>query len=269
MTPPSPPTSSTVKGWDRTCARGAERSRFAGHPPSGRVRPRSWNAPRGKVIATYGWPQADPGTHGSWLNREGRPASRASAKTKRDSKSRVPIQPRASRKAAPQTAASQVALFTHVVQEDERRNQSRHRRALRRRRHRGVFGPPGDRRRRCLPRRRRRSRRTRPHRRRHPRARADLRRVPGRQAAPYEIPKDGPTGKLIAAAGWHAWRPAHLHVTVSAPGHQRLTTQLYFAGGQWLGSDIAQATKPELIVPPRTDADGVQHATYDFVLDPA
>jgi catechol 1,2-dioxygenase len=42
--------------------------------------------------------------------------------------------------------------------------------------------------------------------------------------APYQIPKDGPTGKLIAAAGWHAWRPAHLHLMVSAPGYQKLTT---------------------------------------------
>jgi len=30
--------------------------------------------------------------------------------------------------------------------------------------------------------------------------------------APYQIPTDGSCGKLISAAGWHAWRPAHLHV---------------------------------------------------------
>ena len=36
--------------------------------------------------------------------------------------------------------------------------------------------------------------------------------------APYQIPTDGSCGKLISAAGWHAWRPAHLHVKVSAPG---------------------------------------------------
>lgn len=28
------------------------------------------------------------------------------------------------------------------------------------------------------------------------------------QPAPYQIPTDGSCGKLIAAAGWHAWRPA-------------------------------------------------------------
>src|SRR3712207_9033094 len=50
------------------------------------------------------------------------------------------------------------------------------------------------------------------------------------QPAPYQIPTDGPTGKLIEAAGWHPWRPAHLHLIVSAPGHRAITTQLYFRG---------------------------------------
>ena len=86
--------------------------------------------------------------------------------------------------------------------------------------------------------------------------------------APYEIPKDGPTGQLIAAAGWHAWRPAHLHLMVSAPGYRKLTTQLYFDGGQWLDSDVAQAVKPELILRAQTGPDGTRHARYDFVLDP-
>ena len=87
--------------------------------------------------------------------------------------------------------------------------------------------------------------------------------------APYEIPKDGPTGQLIAAAGWHAWRPAHLHLIVSTPGYRKLTTQLYFDGGQWLDSDVAQAVKPELILRPQTGPGGTRHARYDFVLDPA
>ena len=54
------------------------------------------------------------------------------------------------------------------------------------------------------------------------------------QPAPYQIPTDGSCGKLIAAAGWHAWRPAHLHLKVSAPDHQLITTQLYFEGGEYV-----------------------------------
>ncbi|MBO0876532.1 MAG: catechol 1,2-dioxygenase [Pseudonocardia sp.] len=87
--------------------------------------------------------------------------------------------------------------------------------------------------------------------------------------APYQIPTDGPTGKLIEAAGWHPWRPAHLHLLVSAPGHRTITTQLYFRGGEWLDSDVAQATKPELVLDPVEQGDGTEAVRYDFVLEPS
>ncbi|MFD7599715.1 catechol 1,2-dioxygenase [Streptomyces mirabilis] len=90
------------------------------------------------------------------------------------------------------------------------------------------------------------------------------------EPAPYQIPTDGSCGKLIDAAGWHAWRPAHLHLKVSAPGHQLITTQLYFQGGSHVEDDIAQAVKPELILAPTPVADGKgNEVTYDFVLDKA
>ncbi|MCV9994204.1 catechol 1,2-dioxygenase [Paeniglutamicibacter sp. ZC-3] len=89
------------------------------------------------------------------------------------------------------------------------------------------------------------------------------------QPAPYQIPTDGACGQLIAAAGWHAWRPAHLHLKVSAPGHELLTAQLYFPGDAHNDDDIATAVKPELLldIEPATEGEGVQ-TTYDFVLDP-
>ncbi|MGT2462590.1 catechol 1,2-dioxygenase [Sinomonas atrocyanea] len=87
--------------------------------------------------------------------------------------------------------------------------------------------------------------------------------------APYQIPTDGACGKLIAAAGWHAWRPAHIHVKVSAPGHQQITAQLYFPGDAHNDDDIASAVKPELILDPKPAADGAgEEMVYDFVLDP-
>jgi catechol 1,2-dioxygenase len=88
------------------------------------------------------------------------------------------------------------------------------------------------------------------------------------QPAPYQIPTDGACGKLIAAAGWHAWRPAHLHLKVSAPGYQLLTAQLYFEGDQHLSDDIASAVKPELVLSPAArDGGAGNEVTYDFVLD--
>lgn len=90
------------------------------------------------------------------------------------------------------------------------------------------------------------------------------------QPAPYQIPTDGSCGKLIAAAGWHAWRPAHLHLKVSAPGCQLITTQLYFPGDPHNDDDIASAVKPELLLDLNPAADGKgNEVTYDFVLDPA
>src|SRR5918992_160831 len=84
------------------------------------------------------------------------------------------------------------------------------------------------------------------------------------QPAPYQIPTDGATGALIGAAGWHAWRPAHLHLKVSAQGLRPVTTQLYFHGGEHVEDDVAQAVKPELILRPVDN-----QVTYDFPLDPA
>ncbi|MFB6397892.1 catechol 1,2-dioxygenase [Polymorphospora lycopeni] len=86
------------------------------------------------------------------------------------------------------------------------------------------------------------------------------------EPAPYQIPTDGSCGKLIAAAGWHAWRPAHLHVKVSAPGHELVTAQLYFPGDPHNDDDIANAVKSELIL---TRRDGGRAVEYGFVLDPA
>lgn len=97
--------------------------------------------------------------------------------------------------------------------------------------------------------------------------------------APYEIPKGGPTGELLAAAGWSAFRPAHLHLKVGAAGHDEITTQLYFDTDEFLTSDVASAVKPELILSLEKKTDGPEAerfgltepyytATYDFDLPP-
>ena len=87
------------------------------------------------------------------------------------------------------------------------------------------------------------------------------------QPAPYQIPTEGACGQLIAAAGWHAWRPAHFHLKASADGHQLLTAQLYFPGDPHNEDDIATAVKPELMLDVQ-EVDGKRRAEYDIVLDP-
>ena len=93
----------------------------------------------------------------------------------------------------------------------------------------------------------------------------------------YEIPKAGPTGRLLAALGRHAWRPAHLHVKLTHASVEPMTSQIYFEGDRWLDSDVANAVKPGLVVTVDRHADprdvrnrGLDRpyfiARYDFVL---
>ncbi len=63
----------------------------------------------------------------------------------------------------------------------------------------------------------------------------------------YPIPDDGPVGAMLAATGRHPWRPAHIHVIVSAPGYQTLTTHFFDADSDYLTSDAVFAVKPSLI----------------------
>ena len=89
--------------------------------------------------------------------------------------------------------------------------------------------------------------------------------------APYRIPDQGPTGRLLQALGRHSWRPAHIHVKLSADGYQPLTTQLYFQGDEFLDSDVASAVKDDLILPLEpARSNGGSHLTlrYDFQLAP-
>ncbi|RZT83244.1 catechol 1,2-dioxygenase [Pseudonocardia sediminis] len=92
--------------------------------------------------------------------------------------------------------------------------------------------------------------------------------IHSRKPAPYTIPLDGPTGKMTETAGWSPWRPGHLHLLVSAPGHRTITTQLFFIGDRYLDSDVASATKPELILDPQPTGNGDEvRSDYDFVIE--
>lgn len=88
------------------------------------------------------------------------------------------------------------------------------------------------------------------------------------QPSPYQIPSDGPTGWFIASYNGHPWRPAHMHLKVTAPGYRLITTQLYFQGGEWVDVDVATAVKPELILDPKLNEEtGNNEVVYNFQLD--
>jgi catechol 1,2-dioxygenase len=62
------------------------------------------------------------------------------------------------------------------------------------------------------------------------------------------------------------YRPAHIHVKVSAPGFQTITTQLYFEGDKYNAIDPFIHTS--LIMPIR-DTNGVKTCPFDFSLQRA
>jgi catechol 1,2-dioxygenase len=66
--------------------------------------------------------------------------------------------------------------------------------------------------------------------------------------ASYEIPKEGPVGRLLAFLGRHAFRANHIHLKMHADGYKPLTTQIFFSDNEWLGSDTVGAVKDELVV---------------------
>jgi catechol 1,2-dioxygenase len=97
-------------------------------------------------------------------------------------------------------------------------------------------------------------------------------------ASSYPVPEDGTVGNLLRAMGRHAWRPAHVHFIISAPGFQTLTTHLFVNGDKYLDSDTVFGVKDSLIVdfvrhddPREITARGVSQpfytASYDFVLE--
>lgn len=87
---------------------------------------------------------------------------------------------------------------------------------------------------------------------------------------PYRIPSDGPVGRMLTAAGRHAWRPAHVHFMVSAPGYRTLVTHVFDSRSAYLDSDTVFGVRESLIVDfvSGGDGDGL-HAQFDIALQPA
>jgi protocatechuate 3,4-dioxygenase beta subunit len=79
--------------------------------------------------------------------------------------------------------------------------------------------------------------------------------------AAYPIPGDGPVGDLLRAAGRHNWRPGHIHLVVSAPGHAPVITHIFDRASDYLDSDAVFGVRPSLVV----DMEGGE-ARFDPVL---
>ncbi len=94
----------------------------------------------------------------------------------------------------------------------------------------------------------------------------------------YQIPTDGPVGRMLEATNRHPWRPAHIHFKVTAKGYLPLTTHLFDEVDEYLDSDAVFGVKDSLIcrfTPHESRDDDAQRfgvdppfctTNYDFVL---
>jgi protocatechuate 3,4-dioxygenase beta subunit len=85
---------------------------------------------------------------------------------------------------------------------------------------------------------------------------------------PYTVPTTGPVGRYLEAIGQHPWRPAHIHLKVTAPGHDTLVTQVFFPDDPYLENDTIGAVKPALVRPVERH-NGRLECAFDIVLRPA
>ena len=95
----------------------------------------------------------------------------------------------------------------------------------------------------------------------------------------YPIPDDGPVGDMMRATHRSIYRPGHIHMQVSAPGHVMLTTHIFVGGSPYIDQDAVFGKRDSLVVdfdkhPPGKAPDGREmktpyhSASYDFRLVP-
>jgi len=101
----------------------------------------------------------------------------------------------------------------------------------------------------------------------------------GRYFIPQSVHTMMPVGRMLRKMGRHPYRPGHIHMIVSAPGHLPATTHLFVAGSEYLDSDAVFGMKESLVAqfdrhPPGIVPSGERIDTpfytvnYDFRLRP-
>ena len=65
----------------------------------------------------------------------------------------------------------------------------------------------------------------------------------------YTVPDDGPAGDMLRALGREAWRPAHLHMIVHAPGRKPLITEFFPEDDKYLDRDAVFGVRARLVLP--------------------
>jgi protocatechuate 3,4-dioxygenase beta subunit len=71
----------------------------------------------------------------------------------------------------------------------------------------------------------------------------------------YTVPDDGPAGDMLRALGRDAWRPAHLHMIIQAPGRAPLITEFFPDDDVYLDRDAVFGVRANLVLPFRRTTD--------------
>ena len=79
---------------------------------------------------------------------------------------------------------------------------------------------------------------------------------------PYMVPTDGPIGELLRVAHRDAWRPAHYHLIVEAPGYRALVTELFDAEDPYVAQDAVFGVRESLVANFRQESDPKVLAKY-------
>lgn len=64
---------------------------------------------------------------------------------------------------------------------------------------------------------------------------------------PYKVPTDGPIGELLSISHRDAWRPAHFHIIVEAPGYKTLVTELFDAEDPYINQCAVFGVRDSLV----------------------
>jgi hypothetical protein len=59
----------------------------------------------------------------------------------------------------------------------------------------------------------------------------------------YPVPTAGATGSVLEKLGRHVYRACHIHYMIQAPGHEPLTTMMYFNHSPYVDSDTIFSVK--------------------------
>jgi len=74
----------------------------------------------------------------------------------------------------------------------------------------------------------------------------------------YQVPSDGAGGELVRAGGRHCWRPAHIHVLISADGYRRHVSQIFNVDDPYIDEDSVFGVRAPLAVPYDREPDAAE-----------